>query len=256
MTQLSIDLNADVGEVPAALADGAEERLLRLVTSANIACGGHAGTPESMRAVVAIAHRLHVAIGAHPGYPDPENFGRREMPLSSTQIEEAVSSQVAALMDVARRQGATVRHVKPHGALYNVAVKDDQVALAIANGLRAWRDAILLVGLAGSRMLDVWRQEGFQVAAEAFADRAYEADGTLRARRHSDALLTDPAAAAQQALEIVLHHRVISSNGTSVPIAAQTLCVHGDTPNVVTILQAIRDGLESHGVEIRRLQRT
>ena len=255
MTGGSIDLNADVGEIPAALADGTEERLLGLVTSANIACGGHAGSVESMETVVAIAGRLHVSIGAHPGYPDPANFGRREMSMSREEIGGTVLAQVSALMDVARRQEATVRHVKPHGALYNVAAKDAGVASAIAAGLKPWRDELVLVGLAGSTMLDVWRDAGFQVAAEAFADRAYEPDGTLRARRHPDALITDPAVAAQQALEIAANGRVFPVTGSPIPVSAETLCVHGDTPNVIEILGAVRYELKSRGIEVRGVQR-
>jgi len=244
-----IDLNADVGEIPAALADGSEERLLRLVTSANIACGGHAGTDVSMRAVVAIAGRLGVVIGAHPGYPDPENFGRIDMQMAPAAIAATVTSQVAALVAA----GARVRHVKPHGALYNVAAKNAAVAAAIAAGVQAWRDDIVLVGLAGSTMLDVWERAGFRVAGEAFADRAYEPDGTLRARRHPDALITDPAAAARQAVEIVEHHRVMSVAGTPVEVSARTLCVHGDTPGALDIVQAIRAAFAARGIEARPL---
>jgi len=241
-----IDLNADVGEIPAALADGSEARLLRLVSSANIACGGHAGTPESMRAVAAIAQRLGVAIGAHPSYPDPANFGRIEVSMAPDAIAAAVASQVAALVAT----GAVVRHVKPHGALYNVAAKNAEVAAAIAVGVRALSDDIVLVGLAGSTMLEVWEKAGFRVAGEAFADRAYEPDGTLRARRLPDALITDPAAAARQAIEIVERHRVISVAGTPVPVAAQTLCVHGDTPGAVAILESIRTEFDARGIVV------
>ena len=246
---LWIDLNADVGEIPAALADGSEERLLRLVTSANIACGGHAGTAASMRAVVAIAERLGVAIGAHPGYPDPENFGRIDMQMAPAAIAATVTSQVAALVAA----GARVRHVKPHGALYNVAAKNAAVAAAIAAGVQAWRDDIVLVGLAGSTMLDVWEKAGFRVAGEAFADRAYEPDGTLRARHHPDALITDPAVAARQAVEIVENHRAMSVAGTPVEVSARTLCVHGDTPGALDIVQAIRAAFAAHGIEVRSL---
>lgn len=250
MTRRWIDLNADVGEIPAALADGSEEQLLGMITSANIACGGHAGDAQSMQAVVSIARRLRVSIGAHPGYPDRANFGRHEMQLTPEEIERMVASQVRTLFEVARDHGARMKHVKPHGALYNVAVQNVDVARAIASGVRAWRDDVYLVGLAGSRMLEVWRQEGFRVAAEAFADRAYEPDGTLRARRHSDALITNPAAAARQAVEIVENGRVVSIDGTAIPIAAQTLCVHGDTPNVVHILTAIRAELQARDIDV------
>lgn len=248
-----IDLNADVGEDPAALAGGSEERLLRLVTSANIACGGHAGTPASMEAVVAIARRLGVAIGAHPSYPDREGFGRGAMSISEEELQKAIAAQVRALAEVAARQGASLVHVKPHGALYNVAARDARVAGTIARAVRAWRAGAVLVGLAGSSMLEVWRREGFRVAAEAFADRRYEPDGTLRARHHPDALVTEPAEAAAQAVEIVEYGRAIAVTGVPVPLVAETLCVHGDTPHALEILRAVRRELSARGVRIASL---
>ncbi|HZM14575.1 MAG TPA: 5-oxoprolinase subunit PxpA [Candidatus Krumholzibacteria bacterium] len=246
-----IDINADVGEVPEALADGSEEKLIACITSANIACGGHAGTPETMAAVMALADRYGVCIGAHPGYPDPAHFGREEMELTSGEIEDTVAQQVRALLDIAARHGYSVRHVKPHGALYNVAVREPRVARAIATGLSTWRDELLLVGLAGSAMLRLWQEEGFRVAAEAFADRRYEPDGTLRARRHADALILDPDAAAAQAVEIAINRRVMSVSGSPVPVEAQTLCVHGDTPNAPAIAAAVRRELEGRGFQLR-----
>ena len=247
----SIDLNADVGERPEALADGSEEELLRLVTSANIACGGHAGTNETMAAVVAIALRHGVAIGAHPGYPDRQNFGRLEVSLPAQELERSIATQVAALDAIAKAQGATLRHVKAHGALYNTAVRDQQLATTIADALLPWRADVVLFGLAGSRMLETWTARGYRVAAEAFADRRYETDGSLRARRYPDALIVDPEAAARQAAAIAVEGRVVSVSGDSVPIAAQTLCVHGDTPGAVEIIRAIRSELARLGVEIR-----
>jgi UPF0271 protein len=247
----SIDLNADVGERPEAIADGREEEILRLVTSANIACGGHAGTTETMAHVVTMALRHGVAIGAHPGYPDPQNFGRIEVSLPAEELERTIAAQVAALAGIARAQGATLRHIKAHGALYNVAVRDQRLAATIAHALLPWRKDCLLFGLAGSAMLQTWAERGFRVVGEAFADRRYEADGSLRARRHPDALIDDPAAAAEQAADIVLGGRVVAVTGASVPIAAETLCVHGDTPGAVQILRAIRNELARLGVEVR-----
>ncbi len=248
-----IDLNADVGEIPASLADGSEARLLALMSSANIACGGHAGSPQTMAALVALCHQLGVAIGAHPSYPDREHFGRSQMSIPTAQIEAAVASQVGALMDIAAAQGVVVRHVKPHGALYNVAAKDADVAAAIARGAGAWRDQVVLIGLAGSEMLATWRREGFRVAGEAFADRRYEPDGSLRSRQHADALIIDPATAAQQAIEIAVHHRVSSVTGAAIGIVAQTLCLHGDTPNAASIAGTVRQALENLGFRIRAL---
>lgn len=247
----TIDLNADVGEIPAALADGSEARLLALVSSANVACGGHAGDAQTMAAMVALCQRLDVAVGAHPSYPDREHFGRRPMSISSARIEAAVASQVGTLMDTAAAHGVIVRHVKPHGALYNVAAKDAAVAAAIARGVGAWRDRIVLIGLAGSEMLSTWRRQGFRVAGEAFADRRYEPDGSLRSRQHTDALILDPMAAAHQAIEIAVHHRVLSVTGAAIDITAETLCVHGDTPDAAALAHAVRQALEQHGFAIR-----
>jgi UPF0271 protein len=253
-TKRCIDLNADVGEIPAALADGSEARLLALVSSANIACGGHAGDAETMAAVLALCRQLGVVVGAHPSYPDREHFGRLPMSITSARLAAAVASQVGALMDIAAAQSVVVRHIKPHGALYNVAVKDQAVATAIARGVRAWRDRVVLVGLAGSEMLTTWRRAGFRVAGEAFADRRYEPDGSLRSREHPDALILDPATAAQQAIAIAVHHRVRSVTGATIDITAETLCLHGDTPNAVALANAVRQALENHGVAIRPVE--
>ena len=248
---IRIDLNSDVGEIPALWADGSEARLLALMSSANIACGGHAGDAQTMAAVVALCRQLGVAVGAHPSYPDREHFGRRQLSISSAQIEAAVASQVGALTDIAAAQGVVVRHVKPHGALYNAAARDADIAAAIAHGVGAWRDRIVLIGLAGSEMLATWRREGFRVAAEAFADRRYEPDGSLRSRQHADALILDPATAAQQAIAIAVHHQVLSVTGAAIGIAADTLCLHGDTPGAVVLAQSVRQALENSGFRIR-----
>jgi UPF0271 protein len=246
----SIDLNADVGEIPAVLADGSEERLLGLVSSANIACGGHAGTAESMRAVAAIARRLGVAVGAHPSYPDRAGFGRVARTMSPAEITASVREQVEALIAAA----GAIRHVKPHGALYHAAANQQEVAAAIATGVENWRRDIVLVGLAGSRGLDVWAQAGFRVAGEAFADRVYEADGSLRSRTLPAALIADPALATRQALEIIQDGAVTSSAGTRVAIAARTLCVHGDSPGAIAIAAAIRAAFATRGIEVRALE--
>jgi len=250
----SIDLNADMGEIPALLADGSEERLLAIVTSTNIACGGHAGTPESMRALVELALRHGVAVGAHPSFPDRANFGREPMAMDPADLARSVEAQVRALDAIAGERGASIHHIKPHGALYNVAVRDAAVAHSIADGLERWRTTAILVGLAGSGMLEVWRGRGFRVAAEAFADRRYEPDGTLRSRRHADALLLDPAAAAEQAVGIGRDRQVVASNGGRVAVAAETLCVHGDTPNAIAIARAVRAALENSGVGIEAFE--
>jgi UPF0271 protein len=250
----SIDLNCDMGELPEAIADGTQEALMRSITSANVACGGHAGDETTMRTTVEQALRHNVAVGAHPGYPDRANFGRLELKMSPQEVAAAVFAQAQAFADAAKARGAPVVHVKPHGALYNQAVKNRDLARAIADGVARWNRDVVLVGLAGSPMLDVFREAGFTVAAEAFADRRYEPDGTLRSRKLDDALIRDPAQAAEQALRMVERGTVIASDGSEVPVAAQTICIHGDTPGSVQIAAAVARALRESGVSVRALE--
>ena len=250
-----IDLNCDMGEIPDAVFDGTQESLMPSLTSVNIACGGHAGDQRTMRATVEQALRWHLAIGAHPGYADRANFGRLELNLSAEAISDSVFEQVRSLAEIAAGCGVSLTHVKPHGALYNQAVKDRVLARAIADGVARWSRDVLLVGLAGSLMLDVFRDAGFQVAAEAFADRRYEADGTLRSRKFDDALIRNPAEAGQQALRIAEKGRVIASGGTEIAVDAQTICIHGDTPGAPEIARTVARTLRQAGVELRPLSR-
>lgn len=227
---MTIDLNCDMGELEDTTL---EARLMEHVTSANIACGGHAGDEAVMERTIRLALERGVNIGAHPGYPDRANFGRIEIAMSEDEIEDTVAWQIGRLEAVAGRLGANIVHVKPHGALYNVAVRNLAVARAIGAAVRQWNPRALLFGLAGSPMLDVWRGMGLRVAAEGFADRQYEADGTLRSRKFPDALILDPAEAAAQAV------RLTRDGGV------ETICVHGDTPGAANILQACRRALQS-----------
>jgi len=248
-----IDLNCDMGEIPEAIADGTQEALMRSITSANVACGGHAGDAETMRTTVKQALRAGVAIGAHPGYPDRENFGRLELKMAPTEVTESVYEQVEALGKIAETCGAQLVHVKPHGALYNQAVKNRDLAAAIAEGVARWRRDVVLVGLAGSPMLDVFREAGFPVAAEAFADRRYEPDGTLRSRKFEDALIRDPEEAAHQALGMVERGLVTASDGSKVKLAAQTICIHGDTPGASKIAEQVARTLQQAGIALSGL---
>jgi UPF0271 protein len=225
---MKIDLNCDMGELEDAQHEAA---LMEFITSANIACGGHAGDEATMERTTRLALERGIRIGAHPGYPDRANFGRIEMPMSAAEIEATVREQIERLDAVVRRLGGEIVHVKPHGALYNVAVRNEAVARAIAAGIAQWNPKTTVFGLAGSPMLDWWRQMGFAVAAEGFADRRYEPDGTLRSRKFPDALITDPQAAAAQAVRLAREG------------VAQTICVHGDTPGAVEILKACRKAL-------------
>lgn len=256
-----IDLNCDMGELPEAIADGTQEALLRSITSANVACGGHAGDAQTMRTTVEQALRAGVAVGAHPGYPDRSNFGRLELPMPLEALAASVCEQVRALAGVAAASGTRLVHVKPHGALYNQAVKDRGLAAAIADGVAMWRETaagghknVVLVGLAGSLMLDVFRQAGFPVASEAFADRRYEPDGTLRSRKFDNALIRDSAEAARQALSIAQSGIVTAHDGTEVQLAAQTICIHGDTQGAPQIAAAVARTLRDAGITLRAPQ--
>ena len=223
-----IDLNCDMGE----LEDAAHEAaLMEYITSANIACGGHAGDEATMERTARLALERGVRIGAHPSYPDRPNFGRLEMSMTAGEIEATVLEQIGRLERVVGTLGAAIAHVKPHGALYNVAARNREVAEAIGTAVARWNRDAILFGLAGSSALGIWRAMGLHVWAEAFADRRYEPDGSLRARRFADALITDPQEAAAQAL-------CFAREGQ-----ARTLCVHGDTPHAVDILKACREAL-------------
>jgi UPF0271 protein len=245
-----IDLNCDMGEVPKAITDGTQESLMPSLTSVNIACGGHAGDSQTMKATIEQALRWKLDIGAHPGYPDRANFGRLELQLPPEEIADSVLEQVRALAAVADECCARVTHVKPHGALYNQAATNRVIAQAIADGVAHWSRDVALVGLAGSLMLDVFREAGFRVAAESFADRRYEADGTLRSRKFDDSLLRDPAEAAQQALRIAERGSVVARGGTEIATSAQTICIHGDTPGAPAIAAAVAKTLQQAGVAL------
>lgn len=241
---MRVDLNADVGE-------GYEERdLLPLLTSVNVACGGHTGDLGSMTSTVEAALALGLSIGAHPSYPDREHFGRRELALSPADLESSIREQVLALARVVERAGGALAHVKPHGALYNVAARDPGTARLVACTIASIDPRLRLVGLAGSRLLDAGRAAGVAVAAEGFADRRYAPDGSLAPRSLAGAVIDDPLAAAEQALSIVRDREAIAVGGTRVAIVADTLCVHGDTPRAAAIARAVRERLVSAGIEL------
>jgi UPF0271 protein len=250
-----MDLNCDMGELTEAVSDGTQESLMASLTSVNIACGGHAGDAWTMKETIEQALRWKLDVGAHPGYADRANFGRMELQLTPEAIADSVFEQVRALAAIAAERAARVTHVKAHGALYNQAARDRAVAGAIADGVARWNRDVMLVGLAGSLMLDVFREAGFAVAAEAFADRRYEADGSLRARKFEDALIRDPAEAGLQALRIAERGRVIACDGSEVATNAQTICIHGDTPGAPAIAAAVAKALREAGVELGALSR-
>jgi UPF0271 protein len=250
-----IDLNADVGESLGPWPMGDDAALIPLVSSVNVACGFHAGDPLGIARTIGLAVAAGAAIGAHPGYPDLVGFGRRDMAIEPDELEAALVYQVGAVAALARAGGAELRHVKPHGALYNRAARDAAVAEVVARAVRRISTELVLVGLAGSVSLDAGRAAGLTVAAEAFPDRAYEPDGRLRSRLQPDALIANPADAAERAVVMATRGEVSSIDGTVVPLHADTLCIHGDTPDAASIARAVRQALESAGVRVAPLPR-
>ena len=243
----SIDFNSDLGE-----GAGTDMALMPLITSANIACGGHAGNENTMRATVALAVRNKVAIGAHPGYPDRERFGRVPMDMPARELIESIRRQVESLIAIASRMGARVTHVKAHGALYNQGERDETTARNIIFGVQAATGGheLVIVAPPGSAMLQEASGMGMRVAREGFVDRAYEGDGTLQSRSIAGSVLTDPADAARQALSFVKNGGVSAVDGTFLKLAVDTLCVHGDTPGAPDIARAVRDALGTAKVKV------
>jgi UPF0271 protein len=251
-----MDLNCDMGELPEAVFGGMQESLMAHVTSVNVACGAHAGDERTMRTTIEQARRWKLAIGAHPGYADRATFGRIELQLSHNEVVDSVFEQVRKLSEIAQDCGAAITHVKAHGALYNQAARDPAIARAIAEGIARFRRNVVLVGLAGSPMLDIFRDAGFIPAAEAFADRRYEPDGTLRSRKHADALILVPAQAAEQALRIAQRGSVIACDDSEVAVHAQTICIHGDTPGAPQVAAAVAQALRQSGITLSALEKT
>jgi UPF0271 protein len=249
-----IDLNADVGESYGPWVIGQDAALVPFVSSVNVACGAHAGDPLVMAQTVALAKRHGVGLGAHPGYPDRDGFGRRELAMTPDELRASLLFQLGALAAFARDAGVKLRHVKPHGALYNRCVRDEALAATVAQTVCDFDARLVLVGLAGSVLLEAGRARGLPVAAEAFADRAYEPDGSLRSRRLPDAVIDTAEAAAEQALSIVTLGRVVAHDGTTVELRADTICIHGDTPNAADYARQVRTALQQAGARIAPLR--
>ena len=253
---MRVDLNADLGEAFGAYAMGADEAVLAYVSSANVACGFHAGDPTVIDRTVARAVRAGVAVGAHPSHFDLRGFGRREIAADPAEVEADVVYQVGAVAAFARAHGSHLTHVKPHGALYSQAARDETLARAVARGVARFSREVVLVGLAGSApMRRAAEAEGLRFAAEAFADRAYDAEGRLVPRSRPGALITDPSSAAAKAVRIVCEGRIAAVDGTTVELAADTLCLHGDNPHALEIARAVREALEAAGVTVQALAR-
>ncbi|MBK8019608.1 MAG: LamB/YcsF family protein [Betaproteobacteria bacterium] len=246
-----VDLNSDMGESFGAWTMGDDASLLEVVSSANIACGFHAGDPSVIRRTVQLAARNGVAIGAHPSLPDHAGFGRRSMAVSAGEVYDLVLYQISALAGFARVAGGRLHHVKAHGALYNMAAGDASLAAAIAAAVRDFDADLVLYGLAGSALIDAGEAAGLSVAAEVFADRSYRKDGSLVPRSQPGAVIDEVASAVAQGLDMVRDQRVLSVEGNWVPLRADTICVHGDTPGAVTLARELRRALATNGIEVR-----
>ncbi len=249
---MQIDLNSDMGESFGAYTIGADEEVLRWVTSANVACGWHGGDPRVMRQTVERAKALGVAVGAHPSYPDLLGFGRRVMQITRGEARDYVLYQIGALRAFAEALGVRLQHVKPHGAIYNAAAGDRELSLGIAEGIADAGGELILVGLPGSELVRAGQALGLRVAREAFGDRAYNEDGSLVSRRLAGSLITDPAAVADRVLEMV-RGGVTAITGARIPVEADTICLHGDTPGAGAIARRVREHLEAAGIRLRPL---
>ena len=248
--RLRIDLNADICESFVIYTTGNDELLLRIITSGSIACGFHAGDPSVMRHTVRMAAEAGVSIGAHPGFPDLAGFGRREMSIEPTAISDLMLYQLGALNAIAKAEGTTLRHVKPHGALYNMSVRRADIADAIARSIVSFDETLVVMGLPGSELLSAASRHGLPIAAEGFADRSYEPDGSLTPRRIGGAVLFEPIQAVERAVRLVRDGNVLARDGSTLSFRIDTICVHGDTPGASELAAAVRAGLENAGITV------
>jgi UPF0271 protein len=247
---ITIDLNCDMGESFGAYTIGADAEVMPSISSANVACGYHGGDPAVMRRTVRLAREAGVSVGAHPGFQDLAGFGRREMRLAPQEIEDMVLYQIGALAAIAQSEGVRLQHVKAHGALYNMAAKDRALADAIARAVAAFDRSLILFGLPGSELIRAGAACGLRVAAEGFADRAYEPDGSLTPRSHAGAVIHDVEAVVRRAVRMAVDGRVAATDGSEMSMHVDTICTHGDTPGAQALTRALRAGLERAGVAI------
>jgi UPF0271 protein len=250
---LRIDLNADVGESFGAYTIGHDAGMMRSVSSVSIAAGFHGGDPTVLRETIRLARAGGVAVGAHPGFPDLAGFGRRELHMTARDAEDLVLYQIAAVAGVAAAEGARLQHVKPHGALYNMAAREKPLAAAIARAVVAFDRSLILFAPPGSALLAAGRDAGLRVAAEAFGDRAYRADGSLAPRSMSGSVIQDASAIVARTLRLLTEHVIDSVDGTRVSLVADTICLHGDTPGADGLAARLRAGLEAAGVDIQSI---
>ena len=250
---IRIDINSDMGESFGAYSIGHDAGLFRSITSANVAAGFHAGDPSVLRDTIRSAKKHGVAVGAHPGFPDLVGFGRRELNVTPREAEDMVLYQVAAVAGVAAAEGVKVQHVKPHGALFNMAVRNAELSSAIARAVAAFDKSLILFGLPGSEIISAGKTAGLRVAAEVFADRAYEPDGSLASRRKPGSVIHDPDAVVARAVRMVKDRTVVATDGSIVRLEADTICVHGDTPGSDDLAAKIRAGLEAAGITVKAI---
>jgi 5-oxoprolinase (ATP-hydrolysing) subunit A len=247
---ITIDLNADMGESFGAYSIGSDEAVMTSISSANVACGYHGGDPSVMRRTVRLARERGVAVGAHPGFPDLVGFGRREMRVAPQDVEDLVLYQIGALAGIAHGEGIRLSHVKAHGALYNMAVKDRSLADAIARAVAAFDRTLVLFGLPNSDLVRAGQAAGLRVALEGFADRAYEPDGSLTPRSRTGAVIHDVETVVQRAVRMAIDGVVIATDGSELALRVDTICTHGDTPGAQALTRALRTGLEHAGVKV------
>jgi 5-oxoprolinase (ATP-hydrolysing) subunit A len=246
-----VDLNCDMGESFGAWRMGSDAAVMPFVTSTSIACGYHGGDPSVMRETVRLAMEHNVAIGAHPSFQDLAGFGRREMHVSAQEAYDLVVYQIGALSGFVRAAGGTMRHVKPHGALYNMAARNVELAESIANAVLDVDPSLVLYGLSGSELTKAGERAGLRVAHEAFADRTYRRDGQLTSRRLPNAMISDAERSAKQVLRMVTEGRVATIDGGEVELRADTICLHGDATHAVEFARRLRERLKSEGIEVR-----
>lgn len=247
---MTIDLNCDMGESFGRYALGSDADLMPLISSANIACGFHAGDPVVMQRTVQLAIEHGVGLGAHPAFPDLPGFGRRRMQLSAEELRNAILYQLGALQGFARVAGTTLRHVKAHGALYTMSAADVAMSRTLVDAIAAFDPNVIVFGLSGSPFLQIARDAGLTVAREAFADRAYSDDGTLVPRQQSGAVITDSDAIVERVLKMVAEQAVCSITGTEIHLDTDTICVHGDTPGAVAHVRRVAEALQKKGISI------
>lgn len=247
---MKMDLNSDIGESYGVYSIGNDDGLMPHITSANIACGFHGGDPMVMQRTVARAKAHGIGIGAHPGYPDLSGFGRRVLKMSESEIESMILYQIGALAAFTRAQGAQLRHVKPHGALYNFAAQDMPTAKAIARAVTRFDSKLILVGLANSLLIDAANEFGLRAAREGFIDRAYTSSGTLLPRTEAGAVVSSAARAVQVAIQLMREGNVRTIDGKLLELQVDTLCIHGDTPHAVDIARAVHEALRAEGIEL------